>query len=93
MKMQQNIGRKVVLGAMLALATVLSGCARPAPKPAVPELKILYNTEEESAEKSAIAQTLQSQLGQAGIRVTLDPVANSVFYQRVGAGDFQCALA
>jgi ABC-type transport system substrate-binding protein len=59
---------------------------------AKPQLTLLYNIEEESTEKSAIAQILQSQLGKAGIQVTLQPVANSVFYQHIGAGDYQAAL-
>lgn len=75
---------------------VFAGCAKTAtdqPQNSTPNLKILYNTEEESAEKSAVAQVLQSQLTKAGIPVSLEPVTNSVFYERVGAGNFQCALA
>jgi len=53
----------------------------------------MYNTEEEPAEKSAVAQVLQAQLLKAGIPVALEPVANSVFYERVGSGNFEAALA
>jgi ABC-type transport system substrate-binding protein len=53
----------------------------------------MYNTEEEPAEKNAVAQVLQAQLSKAGIPVSLEPVANSVFYDRVGSGNFQAALA
>jgi len=87
--------RVLMLGAALAIGFAVA-CGRPAPESAAtttPELKILYNTEEESAEKSAAAQLLQAQLTKAGISATLDPVGNSVFYQRVGDGDFQVALA
>jgi ABC-type transport system substrate-binding protein len=72
---------------------ILAGCGARTPQAATPPLKILYNTEEEPAEKSAIAQVVQSQLSKAGIPVVLEPVANSVFYDRVGSGNFQCALA
>jgi ABC-type transport system substrate-binding protein len=85
--------RRIFLGATLTLAALLSGCGRHQPQASTPELKILYNTEEEPAEKSAVAQVLQAQLGKAGIPVVLDPVSNAVFYERVGAGNFQCALA
>ncbi len=53
----------------------------------------MYNTEEEPAEKSAVAQVIQAQLRKAGVPVKLDPVANSVFYDRVGSGAYQSALA
>lgn len=85
--------RRFLLGAAFAVAALFSACDRRAPEVATPELKILYNTEEESAEKSAVAQVIQSQLMKSGIRVVLEPVSNAIFYQRVGAGDFQCALA
>jgi ABC-type transport system substrate-binding protein len=87
--------RVLTLGTALVLGLTVA-CSRPAPESAAttaPGLKILYNTEEESAEKSAAAQLLQAQLTKAGIPATLDPVGNSVFYKRVGDGDFQVALA
>lgn len=86
--------RVLTFGTVLAIGFTVA-CSRPAPEPAAttPALTILYNTEEESAEKSAAAQLLQAQLTKAGIPVTLDPVGNAVFYQRVGDGDFQVALA
>lgn len=93
MQAPNTVRRRIVLGAALAFVAILSGCGNRTPAASTPTLKILYNTEEEPAEKSAIAQVLQSQLTKAGIPVVLEPVANSVFYDRVGAGNFQCALA
>jgi len=84
-----------ILAVVLATGflTYLLGCHRKTQVGSTkPQLTLLYNIEEESTEKSAIAQILQSQLGNAGIQVTLQPVANSVFYQHIGAGDFQSAL-
>lgn len=92
MQAPQNLGPRIVLTAALSFAAIFSGCSKTTQPASTPTLKILYNTEEEPAEKSAIAQVLQSQLGQKGITVVLEPVANAVFYDRVGAGNFQCAL-
>jgi ABC-type transport system substrate-binding protein len=93
MQAPNKLRRRIVLAAALTCGAVLCGCSSRTQSASTPTLKILYNTEEEPAEKSAIAQVLQSQLSKAGIPVVLEPVANSVFYDRVGAGKFQCALA
>jgi len=85
--------RTIVIALMCGSIAFLSGCHREKQTPAsTPQLTILYNVEEEPTEKSAIAQILQAQLGKAGIPVTLQPVANSVFYQHIGSGGFQAAL-
>lgn len=83
----------VVAPIPLVVFALLAACGTKPPQPTSPELKILYNTEEEPAEKSAVAQVLQSQLSKAGIPVSLEPVSNTVFYDRIGAGKFECALA
>jgi hypothetical protein len=67
MQAPNTVRRRIVLGAALAFVAILSGCGNRTPAASTPTLKILYNTEEEPAEKSAIAQVLQSQLTKAGI--------------------------
>src|ERR1035441_7972281 len=92
MKRLCNVTSTIALGAAILLGAMPLGCRNSAPQYSTPQLKIMYNTEEEPAEKSAVAQVLQSQLAKAGIQVTLDPVTNSVFYDRVANGNFQAAL-
>ena len=88
-RLRQSLTFALIFGFLLSVA----GCSRkPSTDAGTPSLTILYNVEEESTEKSAVAQIVQAQLGKAGIAVTLQPLANSVFYQRIGAGDFQAAL-
>jgi len=84
---------KVFATTAVVFIALLAGCGARAPQRSTPELNIMYNTEEEPAEKSAVAQVLQAQLSKTGIPATLEPVSNSVFYDRIGAGKFQCALA
>lgn len=94
MNLPYSVSRRTALIATLAFAaSFFSACGNRTPQATSPTLTILYNTEEEPAEKSALAQVLQSQLGKAGIPVVLEPVANAVFYDRVGSGNFQAALA
>ena len=52
-------------------------------------LEILYNIEEQPTEKMAVVQILQAQLAQAGIQVKLEPVSNTVFYDRLAKGQFE----
>lgn len=83
------LGRYVVV--MLAAATVAlsTGCSREKP-PA--SLSLMYNAEEQPAEKSVVAQVLQSQLRDKGIEIRLDPVPNTIYNDRVSKGDFEAAL-
>jgi ABC-type transport system substrate-binding protein len=83
---------------IVATATLLLGGScfqkdtpKPPPLPA-PKLSIFYNTEEQPGEKSLVAQTIQAQLKEAGIEVSLDPVPSTVFNDRLGKGKFQSAL-
>lgn len=57
-----------------------------------PELVILYNTEEQASEKSAITQIIQAQLREKGIPVRLEPASNTLYYERLEKMDFQCTL-
>lgn len=85
----------VVLGML-----VLSGCGKNgdqdkaaesiATQPAV--LNIMYNAEEQQAEKNVIAQLIQSQLKEKGIEIRLDPVPNTLYNDRITKGDFEAAL-
>jgi ABC-type transport system substrate-binding protein len=52
-------------------------------------LEILYNIEEQPTEKMAVVQILQAQLAHAGIEVKLEPVSNTVFYDRLAKGQFE----
>ena len=91
--MTKRILQSLMFALMCGFLVSVSGCSRKGHTEAsTPPLTIIYNIEEESTEKSAVAQIVQAQLGKAGIPVTLQPVANSVFYQRIGTGDFQSAL-
>lgn len=76
--------------AILAL-TVAVGCKRKPQNSTT--ITILYNAEEQPAEKSAVAQIIQSQLIARGIDAKLDPVSNSIFYDRLAKGDFDATLA
>jgi ABC-type transport system substrate-binding protein len=53
----------------------------------------MYNAEEQPTEKNTVAQILQSQLKEHAIESRLEPVPNSIFYDRIAKGDFQAALA
>ena len=77
---------------VLALLCVIWtwGCSKPEVRPPTTQLSILYNIEEQGSEKTSVAQVLQAQLGAKGITVKLDAVSNTVFYDRVGKGDFEC---
>ena len=70
-----------------------SSCTSTINQPQGPALQLYYNSEEQPSEKSAVAQVLQSQLSQKGIPVTLDPVSNTVFNERLTKGDFESTLA
>lgn len=76
---------------VLAVATLAlpTGCSREKP-PA--SLSLMYNAEEQPAEKSVVAQVLQSQLRDKGIEIRLDPVPNTIYNDRVSKGDFEAAL-
>jgi ABC-type transport system substrate-binding protein len=69
------------------------GCSRNGTTTEDRKLAILYNVEEQGSEKNPVAQVLQSQLSAKGIDVRLEPVSNTVFYDRVGKGDFECAYS
>lgn len=84
---------KTLRAIVLVLLFAVIGCNTTRPSPSTPSLDILYNVEEESTEKSAVAQVLQAQLMKSGITIHLQPVTNSIFYQRIGSGDFQAASA
>jgi len=92
MKRSNSIFSGIAYLGVIAIGVFLSACGHRASQNSTPPLKIMYNTEEEPAEKSAVAQVIQSQLAKAGIPVTLDPVTNAVFYDRIGSGNYQAAL-
>lgn len=56
-------------------------------------LSIMYNAEEQPAEKSVVAQLLQSQLGKQGINVKLEPVPNTIYTERMTKGDYESTLS
>lgn len=58
-----------------------------------PTLNILYNAEEQPAEKSVVAQLLQSQFGKQGIDIKLEPVPNTIYAERIAKGDYESTLA
>jgi len=70
-----------------------TSCAKSESPQKAPTLTLLYNVEEQPSEKNSVAQVLQSQLAAKGIQVKLDPTSNSVFYDRVGKGDFEAAFS
>jgi ABC-type transport system substrate-binding protein len=90
------------------MVLLLAACSRQAPSTAsnantnasgtasstasAPALSILYNAEEQPSEKHAVMQILQAQLRAKGIPITLDPVSNTLYNERLANGDFQCTL-
>ena len=92
MKRSNSIFSGIAYVGVIAIGVFLSACGHRASQNSTPPLRIMYNTEEEPAEKSAVAQVIQSQLAKAGIPVTLEPVTNAVFYDRIGSGNYQAAL-
>jgi ABC-type transport system substrate-binding protein len=63
-----------------------------APLPNSPPLSVMYNAEEQPAEKSLVAQLLQAQLGKQGIEAKLDPVPNTLYNERLAKGDYEAVL-
>lgn len=55
-------------------------------------LRLSYNSEEQSDEKSLLAQILQSQLSSAGITTTLEPLTSASYNDRIGKHAFQATL-
>lgn len=92
---------KFLLAPLVLGLLVLSGCGKKeepskveqskSVQPAV--LSIMYNSEEQQAEKSVIAQLVQSQLKEKGIEVRLDPVPNTLYNDRITKGDFEAVLS
>lgn len=78
-----------VVFAIAALALSV-GCSREKPSTS---LSLMYNAEEQPAEKSIVAQVLQSQLHAKGIEIRLDPVPNTIYNDRVSKGDFEAVLS
>jgi ABC-type oligopeptide transport system substrate-binding subunit len=79
---------------LACLVSLSIGCSRNAqPVSTGPQLSLMYNTEEQATEKTVTAQVIQSQLKERGIPVTLEPVTNAVFYDRIAKADYQAALA
>jgi ABC-type transport system substrate-binding protein len=76
---------------VLAVLIAAVGCKRKSANSTA--ITILYNAEEQPAEKSAVAQIIQSQLISHGINAKLEPVSNSIYYDRIGKGDFDATLA
>lgn len=66
---------------------------QPAVSPPSPPLSIMYNAEEQPAEKSLVAQLLQAQLSKHGIEVKLDPVPNTLYNERLAKGDYESVLS
>lgn len=64
-----------------------------APSELKPTLSIMYNAEEQSAEKSVVAQLLQSQFGKQGIDIKLEPVPNTLYAERMAKGDYESTLS
>lgn len=58
-----------------------------------PNLSIMYNAEEQPAEKNVVAQLLQSQLAKQGIDVKLEPVPNTIYAERMAKGDYESTLS
>lgn len=87
--------RKLVLGiTVIAVALACaSGCGKKPTQDNQPVLTIFYNAEEQPAEKNSVAQILQAQLRSHGIQASLEPVTNSIFYDRLAKGQFQATLA
>lgn len=83
--------RTALCAALLMILAAIPGCKRKSPEAG--SITILYNAEEQPAEKSAVAQIVQSQLVAHGIDATLEPVSNSIYYDRIGKGDFDATLA
>ncbi len=80
--------------AVLCLA-LFPGCEKKltAPRtPAAPKLTIFYNSEELPGEKLLVAQVVQAQLKSAGIDSALEPAPSTVYNDRLGKGQFECAL-
>lgn len=69
-----------------------NSCTPTTKQPQGQPLQLYYNSEEQPSEKSTVSQIIQSQLTQKGIPVTLDPVSNTLFNERLTKGDFECAL-
>src|ERR1035441_10046782 len=79
---------------LVCLVLLSVGCSRNTqPASTGPQLSLMYNTEEQATEKTVTAQVIQSQLKEKGIPVTLEPVTNAVFYDRIAKADYQAALA
>ena len=79
---------------LACLVVLIVGCSRNTqPTSTGPQLRLMYNTEEQATEKTVTAQVIQSQLKEKGIPVTLEPVTNAVFYDRIAKADYQAALA
>jgi len=78
----------------LVLVPVITqvACSNRAKEPTGPTLEILYNAEEESTEKSSVAQLIQAQCREHGISVKLDPASSTIYNDRIARGDFQSAL-
>jgi ABC-type transport system substrate-binding protein len=76
---------------VLAVLIAAVGCKRKSVNSTT--ITILYNAEEQPAEKSAVAQIIQFQLISHGINAKLEPVSNSIYYDRIGKGDFDATLA
>jgi len=58
-----------------------------------PTLSIMYNAEEQPAEKSVVAQLLQSQLGKQGVDIKLEPVPNTIYAERMAKGNYESTLS
>lgn len=82
----------VMSGFLCLLVFSLCACTRKTAEHG-PALTIMYNAEEQPAEKSVVAQIIQAQLASHGIITTLEPVTNTIFYDRLAKGEFQAALA
>lgn len=66
---------------------------QPATTTVHPVLRVMYNAEEQPAEKSLVAQVLQAQLRKQGIEVKLDPVPNTLYNERLAKGDYESTLS
>lgn len=85
----KQFGRFLTAFSVVAVLVLFSGCSRE--KPAA-SLSLIYNAEEQSAEKSVVAQVLQSQLHEKGIDIRLEPVPNTIYNDRISKGEFEAAL-
>ncbi len=88
---RKSLWRRALGVVILATLILVSACNRKQDHSAT--ITILYNAEEQPAEKSAVAQIIQAQLSSHGINAKLEPVSNSIYYDRIGKGDFDATLA